>query len=329
MSRVLFAAALAIAAPASAQTIKLGTLAPEGSGWHKLLKDQAAKWEQVSGGKVKLKIYAGGTLGNEGDMVRKMRVGQLQAAAVSVVGIGDVDTAAKAICAPGFAADDAEFLWMMDRMAPVFARRLEEKGFVVLGFGDMGWARLFFSKDVRSPSTAAGVKIFTWSGDPGAQESWRAVGFQPVVISATDILPSLSTGMIDGFANTPILAMTARLYEGAKFMPDVAWGRMAGVTVVTKEAWERIPAEIRPALLQASQETTRLVNAEVGRMTRDAMDVMQKNGLRVMPLNEYQRSEWQKAQDKVFPLLRGTAFPADVADEARKLRDDHRAGKVK
>src|SRR5512142_841349 len=104
LKKLLLAVALAAAAPlASAQevTIKLGTLAPQGSTWHNLLKEMGEKWAQVSGGKVKVRIYAGGTQGSEGDMVRKMKVGQLQAAAISNVGMHDIAREPQAISAPG------------------------------------------------------------------------------------------------------------------------------------------------------------------------------------------------------------------------------------
>src|SRR5918911_3969269 len=112
MRRIAFALALAAAAPlASAQevTVKLGTLAPQGSTWHNLLKEMGEKWAEASGGKVKLRIYAGGTQGNEGDMVRKMAVGQLQAAAITNVGMHDIVKEPQALSVPGMIESEAEF----------------------------------------------------------------------------------------------------------------------------------------------------------------------------------------------------------------------------
>src|SRR5947209_11010805 len=93
MKKIAFAlfALLFAAAPARADVvIKVGTLAPNGSPWHTLLKEMGQKWEQASGGKVKLRVYPGGVLGNEGDMIKKMRIGQLQAAAVTTIGLHDI-----------------------------------------------------------------------------------------------------------------------------------------------------------------------------------------------------------------------------------------------
>src|SRR5690242_2427247 len=97
----LAAAALLVPRAAEAQVnIKLGTLAPSGSAWHNTLKEMGQKWSEVSGGKVKLTIYPGGVLGNEGDMVRKIRVGQLNAAALTTVGLHDVTPEPQAVTAP-------------------------------------------------------------------------------------------------------------------------------------------------------------------------------------------------------------------------------------
>src|SRR3954468_23674129 len=101
-TRLLAFLLLSLAAPAGAQevVIKLGTLAPNGSTWHTLLKEMGQKWEQASGGKVKLRIYPGGVLGNESDMVKKMRIGQLQAAALTTIGLHDISPDPQAVDVP-------------------------------------------------------------------------------------------------------------------------------------------------------------------------------------------------------------------------------------
>ena len=120
MRKLALATALALWAPlASAQEviIKLGTLAPNGSTWHNLLKEMGEKWAEASGGRVKLRIYAGGTQGSEGDMVRKMAVGQLQAAAITNVGMHDIAKEPQAISAPGMVTSEAEFIRLLKQVA--------------------------------------------------------------------------------------------------------------------------------------------------------------------------------------------------------------------
>jgi TRAP-type C4-dicarboxylate transport system substrate-binding protein len=316
-------------APAAAQsvTVKLGTMAPDGSTWHQLLKEMGEKWQAASGGRVKLKIFPGGIQGNEGDVIRKMRVDQLQAGAVSIVGLRDIDPAPQGLGTPGLVTDDEELAHVYEKLAPYWEKKLDAQGFMVLSWGDTGWAHIFTKRKIRTPKDINGLKMFAWSGDPGAFEAWKAVGFQPVVISSTDMLPSLSTGMIEGFATTPILAMTARWYEQTKYMPNVRWGRLAGATIMTKKAWEKIPEAMRPKLLEIAREVGHKINAEVSKLGADSIESMKKNGLEVLELTPAEQAEWDAAALKVWPVLRGTICSAEDFDLLVKTRDEYRATK--
>lgn len=327
LARFALAALLCGAALQAQVTFKLGTLAPEGSTWHKLLQEMGEKWSAASGGKVKLKIYAGGVAGSEGDMVRKLRIGQLNAAALSVVGLHDIESSPQALAAPGLIADEEEWNQVFAEVAPRWEKRFLDKGFVTLAWGDTGWVYLFSKRELRSPAQMQGLKVFAWAGDPASVEAWRAAGFQPVVLSSTDILPSLSTGMIDGFANTPILAFTARLYEQAKFMFGAKWGRLPAGTIVTRDAWEKVPKELQPKLLAISREIGGRVNAEVGRLQREALDEMKRNGLKEVPLAEADRAAFQRLQEQSWPRIRGGVTSAEAFDEVKGIRDRYRAAK--
>lgn len=316
---------------ASAQpvTIKLGTLAPEGSSWHGLLKEMGQRWSDASGGKVKLKIYPGGVAGSEGDMVRKMRVGQLNAGALTVVGLHDIEAAPQAITAPGLINTQEEWDYVFQKLAPTWEKRFVDKGFVPLMWGDTGWVHLFIKKEIKSVQELKGLKVFAWAGDPSAVKAWEAAGFQPVVISSTDILTSLSTGMIEGFSATAVTAFTARLYESAKFMPNLTWGHLPGGTVVTKETWDKIPAELRPKLLAIAQEIGARINAEVTKLGQDALEQMKKNGLKVLNFGEADKKAWFEMAEKAWPILRGGAVPVADFDEVKRLRDEFRASTKK
>ena len=338
MRRTFLAALVAVLALASfparslaadTVTVKLGTLAPDGSPWHLLLKEMAEKWSAESGGKVKLKIFPGGIQGNEGDMIRKMRVGQLQAGSVTIIGLRDIDSAPQALGAPGLITTDEELAYVYEKLAPTWEKAFEAKGFKVLSWGDTGWAYVFSKREARTPKEMAGLKIFAWNGDPGATEAWKEVGFQPVVISSTDILPSLSTGMIEGFSTTPIMAMTARWYEQAKFMPDARWGRLAGATIITKEAWDKIPAELQPKLLAIAHTIGAKINTEVTKMGADSINVMKKNGLKVLELTDAERAEWQKAAEKTWAVIGTKVVTPAQFDAVKKARDEYRAAHKK
>ena len=325
MRRIAVALALAAAAPlASAQevSIKLGTVAPQGSTWHNLLKEMGEKWAEVSGGKVKLRIYAGGTQGSEGDMVRKMGVGQLHAAAITNVGMHDIVKEPQALSAPGMIESEAEFDAIFPKVEPQLSRLLDAKGYVPLHWSQVGFIRIFCAKPYRTPAEMTDAKMFAWDGDPASVEAWKAAGFRPVVLSSTDVVPSFQTGLINCIANVPLYVLTARIFERASHMVDVPWGYLVGATVVRKEAWEKVPADLRPRLLAIAREIGARVDADAKRLNDDAIVAMQKQGLDVVKVDP---APWRAVAEKAWPVIRGKVVPAPFFDEVVKYRDTYRA----
>jgi TRAP-type C4-dicarboxylate transport system substrate-binding protein len=324
---LLAAALLAAASPALAQQqvqIKLGTLAPNGSTWHELLKEMAVRWGEASKDGVKLRIYAGGTQGNEGEMVRKMAVGQLQGAAVTTVGLHDIAAEPQALTVPLMFDSAAELQKALPILEPKLDVLLEKKGYVPLTWGAIGAIKLFCTKPFKTPAEAAGAKIFAWEGDPGSVKAWKAAGFNPVVLSSTDVITSLQTGMIECIPNVPLYVLTARLFEKAPYMIDVNWGWLVGATVVRKDAWEKIPADLRPRLLAISRELGQKVDVEVARLNTEAVTAMEKQGLKVVKVDA---AAWRAMAEKSWPVVRGEVVPAAFFDEVKALRDAQRAGK--
>jgi TRAP-type C4-dicarboxylate transport system substrate-binding protein len=322
------AAALSLAAPAGAQEvqIKLGTLAPVGSSWHELLKELAERWGQASGGKVKLRVYAGGTQGSEGEMIRKMAVGQLQGAAVTSVGLHDISPEPQGLATPLMFETPDEVQAALAKLEPKLDALLEKKGYVALTWGVIGAIKLFCTKAYRTPAEAEGAKIFVWEGDPGSVQAWKAAGFTPVVLSSTDVVTSLQTGMISCIPNIPLYVLTARLFEKAPYMIDVPWGWLVGSTVIRKDAWEKIPADLRPKLAEIARELGRKVDAEVARLNTDAVAAMRKQGLNVV---EVDAGPWRRLAEQSWPVVRGKVVPEAFFDEVKAVRDANRAAKKK
>jgi TRAP-type C4-dicarboxylate transport system substrate-binding protein len=314
---------LPLAAHSREVTIKLGTLAPVGSSWHEALKELAERWAQLSDGQVRLKIYAGGTQGGEGDMVRKMGIGQLQAASITAVGMHDLVKEPAALVAPMMFSDEQEFEAVFPKIEAKLAALFQAKGYVPIQWAEVGFVRFFCTKPYRSPAEMADAKVFAWEGDPGALEGWKAVGLQPVVLSSTDLIPSLQTGMINCIANAPLYVLTARLFEKASNMMDLNWAFLFGATLVRKDAWEKIPADLRPKLIAVAQELGKRIDAESRRMNDDAIAAMKRQGLNVVQVD---LPAWQRAAAAVYPVIRGNVVPAAFFDEVKRNRDAIRAG---
>ncbi len=331
-SRFVAAAALclAVALPAAGiaagpTVIKMATLAPEGSSWYKVLFDMGEEWKRVSGGTVTLRIYPGGVVGDEDAMLRKIRVGQLQAAAITGLGLAGVDRAFYALHVPMMYASDAEFDYVRDRLAPILERRLEEKGFVVLTWGDAGWVRFFAKKPFTRPSEVKGMKLFVGAGDTSLVQLYKEAGFQPVSLSIVDILPGLQTNLVTSFSTTPLAALAFQWFGLAKNMADFRWSPLTGATIIDRKVWQGIPADLRPRLLEASHAVGQRLRGEIRKLNDDALAVMQKNGLKVSKVPPAALEEWRKTVEDIYPRIRGNIIPADMFDLALKYRNEYRA----
>ncbi|HYG69214.1 MAG TPA: TRAP transporter substrate-binding protein DctP [Anaeromyxobacteraceae bacterium] len=326
MKKLVLAAILVALAPAvraQTTTIKLGTLAPIGSSWHEILKQMAQRWEQASGGAVKLRIYAGGAQGSESDMVRKMGIGQLQAAAITNVGMHDVIPEPQAMSVPFLIPED-QLECTFEKVRPSLEAALAKRNLVALQWSRVGGIKLFCTEPRATPAQMRDAKIWAWEGDPKSVEAFRAAGFRPVVLSATEIVSSLQTGMIDCVPTVPLYALTARQHEKADNMMDVTWGYMMGATLVRKDVWEKIAPDMRTKLLQIARELGTKVDDEVRRMNDDAVTAMRKQGLDVVATDA---KAWRSAMDKATPVIRGGVVPATFYDEVVKARDACVAGK--
>ena len=321
--------AVALAAPGAARSapmvVKMATLAPEGSSWYRVLQEMGEEWRKASGGTVTLRIYPGGVAGDEDAVIRKMRVGQIQAAAITGIGLAYLEPSFYALHIPMMYESDEEFDFVRDRYAPVLERKLEEKGFVVLNWGDAGWVRFFSKTPVVTPAEAKELKLFQWSGDTNLVQLYKETGFHPVPLSTNDLLPSLQTGMVNGFSSTPLAALAFQWFGLAPHMADLRYAPLTGATVIERRAWEKIPPGLRPKLLEASRRAGLRLRTEIRRLNQEALGVMVKNGLKVNKVPPEVQAQWRKMVENVYPQVRGKIMPAEAFDTVRMYRDEYRA----
>jgi TRAP-type C4-dicarboxylate transport system substrate-binding protein len=323
---VLLSLSVALAAPSAAATrIRMGTIAPKDSIWHNALKQLDADWLKISGGEVDLTIYPGGQLGDEPEMVRKVRQGTLQAVALSQIGLSHIDAGVSALHVPMLLDSNEELDHVRDKLAPELEKRLEAEGFVVLNWGDGGWVRFFSTKPARTPADIRKMKLFTAAGDPEGERLWKEFGFNVVPLSITDLMLSLQRGMIDAFHVPPIFALLNQSYTIAGNMVDCKFSPVVAGTVISKDTWEKIPAGMRPKLIEAAHARGEELKKEVRKFEQDAIEQMQKRGLKVITLTPDELKQWRADAEKVYPALRGRYAPAELVDEAIRLRDEYRA----
>jgi len=308
-------------------TIKVGTLAPDGSTWYTALRDMGEEWEKATGGGVNIRIYPGGVAGDEVDMVRKMRIGQIHAAAITDVGLSSIIPEIKTFQMPMMFNSYGELDYVREKLAPELEKLLASKGFIVLNWGDAGWVHIFSQKPVINPGDLKiqDQKIFVWAGGTSSFNAWKAAGFHPVEVAAPDIFMSLQTGLINTFTTTPLVALSYQWFALAKNMCDLAYAPLCGATVITKEKWEEIPEDIRPKLLQAARSSGEKLKKEIRKMDDEAVKVMEKHGLVIQPVSREARKEWKDMTEKyLYPELLAKEVPQDMYQEVLGLLQEYR-----
>jgi TRAP-type C4-dicarboxylate transport system substrate-binding protein len=305
-------------------TIKMATLAPQGSEWHQVLQEMGASWERASRGQVAFRLYPGGVAGDDADVVRKMRLGTLNASLLSGTGLFEIERSVLAIQIPLAYANYDELDCVLEQMGPQLEKQLEAKGFVLLGWSDAGWAHFFTKEPVRTPDDMKKLKMFVWAGDDRYVELWKKAGFNPVPLPSTEISTALQTGLVNAVTTTTQGAVLLQWYKQVNHMTDLKWGVLLGGIVVSKAAWEKLPADVRASMKESAVAACRRLSQFSRQSEPKEIDVMQKHGLKVVPVDDAALNEWRKLLDGVLPQVRGSYMPAEPMDTALKLRDQCR-----
>lgn len=323
-------AALAFVLPAASQTttLKIGTLAGEGTPWHQSLQEMGQKWREASGGKIKVAIYAG-TLGDEADIIRKMRINQIQVAAVTSTGLETIAKETAALCIPLLFQNWDEVDFVREKIAPRLEKVLEEKGFIVLNWGDAGWVRFFSVRPAPTLNDLRRLKLFVWAGDPRAEELYKDAGFKPVPLPPTEILQGLETGVIEAFPAPAIGALGFQWFGLAKNMLDLNYAPIVGATIITKAAWDKLDPQLRQALLNESRAAGAQLKTKVRQLDETAVEEMKKRGLKVVTMTGEARREWQMTAEKFYGRIRGEIVQPREFDEVVALVQEFRASPKK
>ncbi len=309
----------------AANVVKMATLVPDGSVWDKALKELGGEWRDASDGAVELRIYAGGVAGDEPDVVRKMRIGQLHAAALSVTGLIAIDKSFEIFQIPFFFDSWEELYYVLEKLRPELEKRLDAKGYVFLQWGHGGWVHMFSRQPVSSLEELRQQKIFTWAGNDMMVDLWRRAKFQPVALAATDILTGLQTGMIDVVPTTPLAALTLQWFRTTPNMLSEGLAPLVGATVITKKSWNAIPAATRTKLLELNKKSDAYLAKEIPIQDQQAIEQMQQRGLNVTSIAPAAKEAWKKAAEEMASGVRDRLDDKALVEMAIAARSEFRA----
>ena len=321
---------MAIASFAADKPLRIGTLAPKNSLYYRQLIEVAEAWKGAAGGNSKYTVYADGSQGGETELARRMRIGQLQGALLSVVGLKEIEPSINALQSmPLLFKSWEELDFVREKMRPGMEKKFLDKGFIVLAWGDAGWVRFFSKEPAFKPDDYKKMKFFSWGGEPEQQEIMKSLGYTPVPLETTDILPSIQTGMISVVPSTPYFAMASQIYNTANNMLEINWAPVVGALVITKKAWDEMSPSTQEAVRSAGDKAGDQIRIKARLEVEEAVEAMKKRGLIVNKPSPEQMKEWNTLAANLYPRIRGAMVPAETFDEVFKHLNTYRAGKQK
>jgi TRAP-type C4-dicarboxylate transport system substrate-binding protein len=317
-------------AQANPQQLRIGSLVPKNSLYHRQLLDVAESWRTAQGAGAKYLVYPDGSQGGEAEMARRMRIGQLQGALLSVVGLREIEPSIAALQSlPLLFRNWEELDYVREKMRPAMEKKFLDKGFVVLAWGDAGWVRFFSKEAALRPDDYKRMKFFAWGSEPDQQNIMKSLGYTPVPLETTDILPAIQTGMINVVPSTPYFALATQVYNTAPHMLDINWAPIVGALVVTRKAWDGMSPAVQTALRAASDKAGAQIRTKARQEVEEAVDAMKKRGLTVNKPNAAQMKEWNDLAEKLYPRIRGTMVPNETFDDVMAHLKTYRAGQAK
>jgi TRAP-type C4-dicarboxylate transport system substrate-binding protein len=326
MKKLLSALLVFFACGSTAQaqtTLKIATLAPEGSAWMKLSHEWQRKVEDRTQGRVKIKWYAGGVQGDERDVLRKIRLGQISGASITGIGLSSIAPEVRAL---ELARTYEELDGLRAQLGPDIKKQFEAKGFILGSWGDVGPVHLFTSKPIKTLDDLRSVKLWMWSDDPVSKQLVTVLQLHGVPMGVPEVLPGLSTGQIDSFFGSPLSTLALQWAGHVKYMSAQTMSQATGATVIAKSAWEKIA----PADQKILQEEAEAMQAEVMKQVRAdnqrSLDAMKAKGLQVVDFSPQLMKELDVAAEKVAHESAG-GVSKDFQAKVEKLVDDYRKTK--
>jgi len=304
--------------------IKIGSIAPSRSPWDKALNEVAADWEKISGGTVEVKIYAGGIAGNELDMIRKMRLGTLNGAVLSSMGMIKINRDLFVLITPFLTNSEQEFQYVFDKMKPVFQKQIEEQGYKVLLWTQAGWAYFFTKEKVTYPEDMKKYKISFTADEPEMEHAWKQMGYQVVPNDLKDMMMALQSGMVTAFYLPPLLAGSGQYFALAPHMLDLRLAPLIGGLVLTDKTWQSIPEQYREPMVQSVLKATEGLHQSTKNLENDAIKAMKENGLIIDEPPADAMEKWRAAASKGMDELTEKAFSKETYDEVLALIQEFR-----
>ena len=302
--------------------IKLATLAPEGTEYYNLLLEMGQRWQEETNGEIILRIYPNGVVGRESDTIRKMRIGQIQASAMSSIGLADLTDQIQAFTIPMVFKDYDDIEKVKEVMFDDISNGLSESGFKLLFLVDIGWVYWFSANEIAVPEDLRNAKIYTTAGDYVTVELFKRFGFNAIPVSETDILISLQTGMINSMQTVPILSLSSGWFALMPNMLDLKWAVFIGAVIIDERVWSKIRPEHQKVMMEVAQEIGKKYQENGRKTDAQAIEMMKKYGMKVKTPTDEELKIWEDFKEEIIPDVIDAYVPKEIYDKVISAIDE-------
>ena len=307
--------------------IKIATLAPEGSSWIRIFEDLNTEVKNKTQNGVRFKIYPGGVLGDERDMIRKMHVGQIQGAVLTSAGLSSIFSEMDVFQIPFLFESYDEVDFVFKKMKGFFKKRFEEKGYILLSWSEGGFVRLMSTVPMASLDDLRKAKVWTWEDAPMAKAIFEEAGVSAIPLSLPDVLVGLQTGLVEVVYAPPTGAISLQWFTKAKYMTDIPLIYLVGGIVIKKSFSNKIPPDHRQLLLELCPKYMDELKLVIRKENKEAIEVMAKHGVQLVHPSQDQIEEFKLISQKAMQRQIGKSFSKKVKDEVVEYLEARRKAK--
>ena len=328
MSAALCALSFALcAASAQAQTmVKFATLAPDGSTWMKAVRKFAVDTSSRTANRVQFKIYAGGISGDEKDVVRKIRLGQLQAGGFTGVGIGEIAPEARLLDTPFLFKSAKEIDHVYKTFDADFRKIFESRGYVLLGWAEVGNVNIFSNSPVTRPEDLHSVKMWLWEGDPIAEAMFAALKTKPIPLSITDVMTSLQTGMINGVYGSPLSIIALQWFSRMKYVFSLPITNASGAVLLSKKTFDALSKEDQRTMLELGDKYFQALTLASRKDNEQSISILKaKKLVFTEPAGPAVVTEFERAGEEARLSLVGKLYSKDLLHKVEGVLKAFRA----
>ena len=289
---------------AGAATLKIATLAPDGTDLMQALRAGAKEIKQRTSGRVKLRYYPGGVMGNDKSVMRKIRAGQLHGAALSSGGLTTIYPNMQIYSLPLVFRSFAEVDYVRERLDPELIVGLKQQGFISYGLIDAGFAYVMSNKEVRLLSDLAGQRVWAPESDELSRTALDALGISPILLPLTDVLTGLQTGLIDTITSPPIGTIALQWHTRVKYMTDLPLLYSYGGLIIKQKALKKIKPEDQAIIAEVMERVARQIDKQNRQDNNAATEALRKQGIEFISLDEEQKQDWWSRVNSVTNAMR-------------------------